>query len=79
MSFIRLCAAFHSEGCSEKATPPGPCLDVEDCEDIVCNPRLQGSCGMDQTLSWCSDVQCDFLQRQRRDVLGSMQQEHRMG
>lgn len=73
MSFVRMCAAFHCEGCSPFTDPPGPCLSVDECLDIVCHPsRPAGSCTANPNHSFCENFNCKNTVRQQANFLGRM-------
>lgn len=69
MSFVRLCAAFHSEACSPSADPPGPCQFQKTCKDVACDLKKPQSCAADPTASFCDGLQCDANVRQARHPL----------
>lgn len=73
MSFVRLCAAFHCEACSQYSDPPGPCLRVDDCLAVVCDPsRPAGSCTANPDHSFCENFSCKNTVRQQTNFLGRM-------
>lgn len=68
----RVCASMHSEACGPSADPPGPCLRRDECVQVVCRPKLPGSCALDPSLKFCDGIMCEFIRRQLHSPLGRL-------
>lgn len=72
MDFIRMCAAFPNESCSELATVPGPCHNPQKCVDMACDPTRPGNCVADPSLDGCDEILCPVVARQQSNVIGRL-------
>lgn len=70
MRMVLFCAAMHSEECSSRKYPPGPCLTRAECVAKACRPTQPGSCLNSPALLVCDSITCPHVRRQLHTPLG---------